>query len=166
MCYPSPWLCSPSSLPRIPHRAFIPLVYLSLYFSVDPCEIFVNASMIPVFCSLVFLCVICKSCYLFSHLSVLFFCDPSPLVFFSVRILFPRIVLVCHSLFTWCPHIYPTCSVHVTTVVCVDLFTNHCSLRSSRMDLTVYHHVQLYLGTKSCDNQCEQNWCAHFFLVR
>ena len=31
----------------------------------------------------------------------------------------------------YCPLIYPACSVNVITVVCVDLFTNHCSLRNS-----------------------------------
>ena len=84
--------------PHFLHRMFDSLVYFTLHFSVAPCEFFVCASLIPVFCSLVFLRDISKSCYLFSvcisHLSVEFFCDPSPQ--YSSALLFLSCVSFLH----------------------------------------------------------------------
>ena len=69
MCYPSPWLCSPSSLPRIPHRAFIAQVYLSLHFLIGLwvlCVPFIVAILysvllIPVSCVFCFLRLCCPA---------------------------------------------------------------------------------------------------------
>ena len=50
----------------------------------------------------------------------------------SVRISVSRTVLVCLVVcLRGSPLIYPACSVHIISIVCVDLFTNHCSLHNS-----------------------------------
>ena len=120
MCYPSTSLCSPSSLPRILHRAFIPLVYLSLDFSVGLCEFVVCVSFcvyaIPVclfFC--LFICVpFCLSVSALCYLSlILLFCVflpwlvcmflvysfPLLLIVLGFPVLFARPSLCCSSIF-------------------------------------------------------------------